>query len=729
MTTTPASRNAGAALFTALVCTFLQPAAAVDRAVASGPESTDRQTQHASVALQYAALPMRFERNAGQSDERVNFLARGNGYIVFLTPDESVMVLDKRGAAATQGRQAKQGIDTAVVRMRLEGANAQPRVEGLDPLPGVTNYFIGNDASKWHTDIVSFSKVRYSEIYSGIDVVYYGNQRNLEYDFIVSPGADPSKIRMTIAGTEHLSVNAAGDLVLAIPGGEMRQQAPVIYQEGVSGKSLVTGSYVVRGDEVGFEIGAYDASRALVIDPVLVYSTYLGGSGLDQANAMAVSTTGFAYVTGVTRSTNFPIEGTPATTFTGVQDIFVTKMSLAGGTLAYSTYIGSPGTDIANDIFVTGAGTAYVTGSTDSIGFPVITPTIASYQGMTDAFLLQLNSAGNAIVFSTYWGGTGFEEGTGVTVDPTDAPYITGNTSAPDFPTQTPFQAALSNGTGMDAFMTKFSVSPGSIVYSTYLGGFGNDQANDIAVRDNGSVLVTGSTTSSNFPTTSASFQPALAGARDGFVTNFTLAGNALDYSSYLGGSGDDEAFGIVLDAPGNAYIAGRTNSTNFPTLAPAQLNNGGNNDAFATKVSASGDTLVYSTYLGGAGEDIGQGIAIDAARNTFVTGSTRSSNFPTVNPSQTNFGGVSDAFVTKLSPAGASIIYSTYLGGMGDDQSLGIGVDATGRAYVGGLTESTNFPTVNPFQSTFAGVRDAFVTKLSEAIIDDHLFADGFER
>lgn len=671
---------------------------------------------------------MRFEPNAGQSDARVQFLARGNGYTVFLTPGESVLVLDKRAAAATQQSPAPSTQKTAVVRMRLEGANALPHAQGLDPLPGVTNYFIGSDASKWHTDIVSFSKVRYTGVYPGIDVVYYGNQRNLEYDFIVSPGADPSRIRLMIDGAKQLSVNNAGELVLKIAGGEMRQQAPVIYQEGAGGKSRVSGSYVVRGDEVGFKIGAYDASRALVIDPVLVYSTYLGGSGLDEATAIAVSTTGFAYVTGVTRSTNFPTQGTPQTTFTGVQDIFVTKMSLAGGTLAYSTYVGSPGTDIANDIFVTGAGNAYVTGSTDAIGFPVITPTIASYQGMTDAFLFQLSSAGNAIVFSTYWGSTGFEEGTGVTVDPTDAPYITGNTSAPDFPTQTPFQAALSGGTGMDAFMTKFSVSPGSIVYSTYLGGFGNDQANDIAVRDNGSVLVTGSTTSSNFPTTSASFQPALAGARDAFVTNFSLAGNALDYSAYLGGSGDDEGFGIVLDAPGNAYVAGRTSSTNFPTLAPAQMSNGGNSDAFVTKVSASGDALVYSTYLGGAGEDVGQGIAIDAARNAFVTGSTRSNNFPTLSPSQATFGGVSDAFVTKLGFAGNSLIYSTYLGGAGDDRGIGIGVDATGRAYVGGLTESLNFPTRNPFQPTFAGVRDAFVTKFSEAVLDDLIFADGFE-
>ena len=265
------------------------------------------------------------------------------------------------------------------------------------------------------------------------------------------------------------------------------------------------------------------------------------------------------------------------------------------------------------------------------------------------------------------------------------------------------------------AVMTEFSVSPGSIVYSTYLGGLGNDQANDITVRDNASVLVTGSTTSANFPTTPSSIQPALAGDRDAFVTNFSLAGNALDYSTYLGGSGDDESFGIAIDGAGNAYVTGRTSSTtNFPTLAPAQLlYGGGTNDAFAAKMCPAGSALIYSTYLGGAGDDQGKGIAINGAGNAYLTGSTRSANFPTLGPFQATLGGVSDAFVTKLSLTGDSVLDSTYLGGSGADEGQGIGVDLVGSAYVAGFTESANFPTMAPFQTAFGGVRDAFVTKL----------------
>jgi hypothetical protein len=680
----------------------------------------------------YGTLPMAFEPNVGQSDERVNFLARGSGYTIFLTSDESVMVFGKRAARPTRGgpsqsddaskadgvAHAQQDTETAVVRTRLEGANARPAVEGLDPLPGITNYFIGNDPSKWHTNIVSFSKVRYNEIYPGIDAVYYGNERNLEYDFVVSPGSDPAAIRLTIEGADRLSVNEAGELVLELPGGEMRQQAPVIYQEGASGRERVGGGYVLRGDEVSFAVAGYDPSRPLVIDPVLVYSTYLGGSGFDQANAVAVGPTGDAYVTGVTSSTNFPTSGPFQVSLAGGQDFFVTKMSLAGSTLAYSTYIGGLGTEKANDIWVDGAGSAFVTGSTDSIDFPIMTPTTAARVGGTDAFLTKLTAAGSSLVYSTYWGSTGFEEGTGVTVDPTNNAYITGNTTAPNFPTMTPFQAALGGGT--DAFMTKFSVAGNSIVYSTYLGSTGEDQANDIAVADDGAVYVTGSTNSATFPTL-VPYQAALGGNRDAFLTHFSLAGNALLYSTYLGGSGDDRAFGITLDAPNNAYLTGRTSSTNFPTLAPFQLlYGGGANDAFAAKIGPSGSALIYSTYLGGAGDDQGQGIAIDGALNAFVTGSTRSANFPTLAPLQASLRGVSDAFVTKLNLTGDSALYSTYLGGSAADEGQGIAVDSTGSAYVAGFTESVNFPTKTPFQAAFGAVRDAFVTKIVEGTNDD---------
>lgn len=695
-----------ASLCAALVCASLQAAGAADA-------SATRQ----QVLGQYANLPMRFEPNVGQSDAAVRFLARGNGYTLFLAQSESVIVLGKPASAA----------QADVVRMRLAGANAASRVEGLEPLPGITNYFLGNDPAQWHTDIVSFAKVRYSEIYAGIDLVYYGSGRDIEYDFVVRPGADPASIRLSFAGAKGLSVNPAGELVLAVAGGELRQKAPVIYQQGPAGPALVAGSYTIAGNQVSFAIGAYDHSRPLVIDPVLVYSTYLGGSSSDQATSIHVGPTGDAYVAGITSSTNFPIQGTPASTNGGSQDLFVTKMSLAGDSLTYSTYIGGVGTEVANDIAVSGAGTVYITGSTTSINYPVVTPTIAAQVGGTDAFLTKLTSAGNAIVYSTYWGSTGFEEGTAVTVDPADNAYIAGNTSAPNFPTQTPFQAALAGG--MDGFMTKFSVAGNSVVYSTYLGGAGDDRVFDMAVADDAAVFVVGSSTSANFPTTSASVQPALGGGRDGFLTHFSLAGNALLYSTFIGGSGTDEVFGMIIDAPMNAYLTGRTTSPNFPRMTPAQLMYGGGaNDAFVTKVNPPGTALVYSTYLGGAGDDQGQGIAIDGARNAFVTGSTTSANFPLQAPLQASLSGPSDAFVSKLNLAGTALIYSTYLGGATADEGFGIGVDLVGSAYVAGFTESDNFPRVNAFQAAFGGVRDAFVSKLAETNDADFIFANGFE-
>ena len=692
---------------------------------ASLPSQARSGSTESNAAAQYAALPIRFETNVGQSDASVKFLARGKGYTMFLTANESVIVLAQRQAKALDT--APQA-DAEIVRMGFVGAAVKPSMVGLQPLPGISNYFIGSDPDQWHTDIISFAKVRYSQLYPGIDLVYYGNANEIEYDFIVQPGFDPAAIRLNFEGAKSLTVNPAGELVIAVAEGELRQKAPVIYQQGTNGKTLVVGGYVVRGSQVSFELGSYDHARALVIDPVLVYSTYLGGSGLDQATSLVVGPTGDAYVAGMTSSTNFPIQGTPSSTNGGGQDLCVTKMSLSGNALSYSTYIGGVGTEVANDIAVSGAGTVYITGSTTSINYPVVTPTIAAQVGGTDAFLTKLTSAGNAIVFSTYWGSTGFEEGTAVAVDPADNAYIAGNTSAPNFPTQTPFQAALAGD--MDGFMTKFSVAGNSIVYSTYLGGAGDDRVYDMAVADDAAVFVVGSSTSANFPTTSGSVQPALAGGRDGFLTHFSLAGNALLYSTFIGGSGTDEVFGMSIDAPMNAYLTGRTTSTNFPTLTPLQASNGGGaNDAFVAKINPPGVAIVYSTYLGGAGDDQGQGIAIDLARNTFVTGSTTSPNFPTrAQPVQAALSGPSDAFVSKLNLAGSALIYSTYLGGVSADEGFGIGVDLVGSAYVAGFTESNNFALINPFQAAFGGVRDAFVSKLADNNEADFIFANGFE-
>ncbi len=681
----------------------------------------------AAASARHASLPLRFEPNVGQIDPSVDFMARGNGYTMFLTPKESVLVFGAPAHSASDAVSKTAAKTPAVLRMQFSGANPAPELTGVDALPGITNYFIGSDPEKWRTDIVAFAKVRYAEIYPGIDLVYYGNARNVEYDFVLAAGADAGQIRMKIVGAERMAVNADGELVLGVAGGELRQPAPLIYQQGTTGKTLVSGSYVLHGKEVGFALGAYDRTRALVIDPVLIYSTYLGGSGFDQVNSIHVGPTGDAYVTGVTSSANFPLQGTPSSAYGGSQDLFVTKLRLAGSGLTYSTYIGGIGDDIGNDIVVSGAGTAYVTGSTTSINYPVVTPTIAAQVGGTDAFLTKLTAAGNGIVYSTYWGSTGFEEGTAVTVDPADNAYISGNTSAPNFPTQTAFQAALAGG--MDAFMTKFSVAGNSIVYSTYLGGAQDDRATDMRVADDAAVFVIGSTTSANFPIKSPALQGSLGGGRDAFLTHFSLAGNALLYSTFIGGASDDEALGMTIDAPMNAYVTGRTASVNFPTQVPMQGSHGGGaTDAFAIKINPPGSAIVFSTFLGGLGDDSGHSVALDTTRNVFLTGSTTSGNFPLLLAFQNSLGGATDAFVTKLALSGSALIYSTYLGGISADAGHGIGVDLVGNAYVAGYTESINFPTTAAFQSAFGAVRDGFVSKIAETNDLDLIFADGFE-
>jgi uncharacterized repeat protein (TIGR01451 family) len=617
------------------------------------------------VMTSYGKLPLSFERNQGQTDGRVKFLSRGSGYTLYLTAKEAVLALQKTPSKG-ENQNAKirnAGLATdqlprtsTVLRMRLEGANSAPKVRGLEQLPGKSNYFIGNDPTKWHTHVPNYARVQYEGIYPGVDLVYYGHQRQLEYDFVVAPGANPKSIRLAFEGAGQMKVGTEGDLVLSGEGGELRFQKPVVYQltggrdrtqtsEGV--RTFIDGRYLLEGkSQVSFYLAAYDRSKPLVIDPVLSYSTYLGGSGDDWAFGIALDLAGNAYVTGFTNSTNFPTKGAFQGANAGGYDAFVTKLSPTGSALVYSTYLGGGGAD--------------------------------------QAYGIALDSAGNA--------------------------YVTGLTNSTNFPTKNAFQGA--NAGGGDVFVTKLGPTGSALVYSTYLGGSGADYGYGIALDSARNAYVTGLTSSTNFPTKN-SFQGANAGNSDAFVTKLSPTGSALVYSTYLGGSDNDQASGITLDSAGNAYVTGRTYSTNFPTKNPFQGANAGGYDAFVTKLSPIGSTLVYSTYLGGSGDDEATGIALDSARNAYVTGRTVSTNFPTQNPFQAANAGGTDAFVTKLAPIGSALVYSTYLGGNGDDLPYGIALDLAGNAYVTGLTNSTNFPTHIPFQGANAGRYDAFVSKI----------------
>jgi hypothetical protein len=650
----------------------------------------------------YGKLPIRFEANRGQTGPQVDFLARGSGYTLYLTATEAVLVM-------RQG----QGNRPGVLRMKLIGANPAPQVAGLEQLPGTAHYFIGNDPRAWRTSVPTFARVEYRDVYPGVSLVYYGSQGQLEYDFVVAPGADPEAIRLSFAGTDRLEIDARGDLVIHTAAGVIRQHKPVLYQEVNGVRREVSGGYLLKDrDQIAFQVAAYDASRPLVIDPVLTYSTFLGGGFWEEGKAIAVDGSGNAYVTGLSESLDFPAPGGTPLTPNGPTDAFVAKFD-ASGALVYSAFLGGNSEDTGLGIAVDRSGNVYVTGFTHSTNFPTLSGFQSGSGGLTDAFVMKLDVTGRP-VYSSYLGGSGFDEGRAIAVDASGNAYVTGVTFSP-FPTLNPFQAVF--GGGSDAFVAKVDAGGSALVFSTYLGGSGSESGHGIAVDVSGNAYVTGQTSSANFPTANA-FQSASGGTGDAFVTKLSPAG-VLAYSTYLGGSSGDEGLGIAVDGSGNAHVTGGTGSINFPNVNALQAASGGGADGFVTKFNASGSTLLYSTYLGGDGLDKGIAIAVDGSGNAYVTGQTDSSNFPKVDPpaaaSGTGVGG--DAFVTKLNPAGSALVYSTYLGGGSMDAGTGIAVDGAGHAYVVGDTTSFDFPTVNPSQPELGGEgdfgTDAFVAMI----------------
>jgi hypothetical protein len=709
----------------------------------------------AAVKAVAAHWPLSFEENTGQvrgpEGREVRYLARGSGYALFLTSREAVLELRQ-----SAGRTAP-----AVVRMRLSGSRAPARLAGREPLPGKSNYFLGNDPFAWRTGVPQYGRVAAVGVYPGIDLVYHGNQGRLEYDFDVAPHADPDKIRLRLDGARGLRVDAAGDLRVKVAGGEMCFRRPVAYQMAGGAERPVASRYLLKGkQEVTFQIAHYDPSQALVIDPVLSYSTYLGGSNIDFANAIAIAPDGTAFIAGGTFSSDFPTAhalqpnaGGPADF---PQDAFVSKISADGSTLLYSTYLGGKNQDVANAIAVDSAGEAFVAGTTLSPDFPV-TPGAwdtlcggdgkcgASYnlQGyiISNGFVAKLNVEGSGLVYSSYLGGYENDECLGIAVDGNGNAYVTGQTSAeavinvipppvvppPTFPIINAYQSTLGGVT--DAFVTRFSATGSGLIYSSYLGGSGQDVGLAIAADSSGDAYITGLTYSTNFPTSASPLQGTNKGAGDAFLAevNTNLSGTAsLLYSTYIGGTGLDQGNGIALDAAGNIYVTGVTTSRaatlGFTQPAGAYqpdctLDTLGvcEGDVFVIKVKPASTPPLYFTYLGGSHADSGAGIAIDPLGDAYITGSTNSPDFPIAGAVfQPDYGGGNaDAFVTELNPAGSALVYSTFLGGSNTDTGAGIAVDINGDAFVAGQTCSLDFPLSAPLQPTPGGNCDAFVSKI----------------
>ncbi len=905
----------------------------------------------AKLSQAYGKLPLAFEANRGQSDGRVQFLARGNGYALFLTGQETVLKLRPHEAESQSSK-------SAVIRMKLPGAKTSPKIVGLHPLPGKSNYFLGNDPNRWQTGVESFAQVKYEAVYPGVDLIWYGNQRQLEYDFVVAPGARTETIKIVFEGAQKLKLAEDGSLILRAEGRKARMLKPLAWQEIDGQRREVPCDYRLKGNQVRFQLGKYDVSHPLVIDPVLVYSTFIGGAGFDEAYGVAVDGQGNAYLAGITDSADFPSNSPIQPTKGAVSEAFVMKLNPAGNAVVYAAWLGGGSSDAANKIAVDGSGEVVITGTTSSTDFPLKNALQPMRAGGVEAFVARLNASGSELVYSTLLGGSGNEAAGSVAIDASGNVYVSGNTDSWDFPLMNPLQAAKQGsafysssdaggnwtgaGNGLTASQTSdLAIDPTSpaIIYAatergvykttnsgaswTRVGSSSlalptsrlvidpvtpatiyaiagnrfwkstdggenwtaivNTLVNSVAidpvtsttlyvgtgsgltkstnggmtfspisippVGGGGSVIpsalaidpqspmtvyagtnrgmyktVNGGTawtfagnglptftspmflsiaiSRSNpstifamlrdgfFKTTDGgnSWNPvtipltplqyrtlavdpsnpnivyvgtqglgiykstdggltwnqinnglngsivmsvqivtnspmtiyaATNSATDGFVAKINPAGSALVYSTYLGGGDSDFAASVAVDATGNAYVGGTTQSKNFPTANAYQSALKGVSDAFVAKLNPAGSALLWSTYLGGDVTETCLGLAINSAGNVFITGTTASTNFPTVNAAQSNNSGFNDAYVTRFSADGQSLEYSTYLGGSMIEFAQGIAVDAASNAYVTGLTTSSDFPVANAAQPTpdpgqTPGVADAFITKLS---------------
>lgn len=684
-----------------------------DSRIPRGADATRR-------VLRSASPPLSFEVNRGQADPEVDFLSRGHGYSLLLSSGGLRLSLAPQGVARNVA-------GNSVLRMTLVAANPRPRTTRHEEMPEKVNYLLGNDPARWHTNIPTYAKVGYESVYPGVDLIYYGHREQLEYDFVVAPGRDPKVIALEFEGTTEL--DAAGSLVVRTASGATVQlHKPFVYQETGDARREVGGAYaLLGGGRVGFDVGRYDPSRPLVIDPVVSYSTYLGGTGGEAGRAIAVDKAGNAYVTGETTSTDLPGVGSLRRVSGGGTDVFIAKLSADGSRLLYTTYLGGSGADVGYSLTLDASGNIYVTGDTRSTDFPLVKPVQATLGGSADVFVAKLTGDGSQLLYSTYLGGTAGERGLGIAVDASGSACVTGYTQSVDFPTVNALQKAFAGGNA-DAFVLKLNPAGSALTYSTYLGG-GNDRPDigtGIAADAAGNAYVTGFTNSVEFPTRNP-LQP-FVGPTDVFVTKLD-PGGALVYSTHLGGKADDEAMAIAVDSSGSAYVTGHTESLDFPTTKGAfrtscvavavtipigNICSGG--DAFISKLSADGSSLLYSTYVNGKQFEVGRGIAVDGNGNAYVTGITSSVDFPVASPLQKVYGGGDfDGFLVKVNPAGSALTYATYLGGGDTEAGYGVAVDAAGNVFITGSTGSRNFPLKRPLSSALRGSSDAFILKIEQ--------------
>ena len=677
-----------------------------------------------TVLPSWAESPIRFERNQGQFDASVEFMARTGGYALALNPTRAILGL--RRTAKEIDQPAASTSRTTVLQMKLVGGNRQAHLEGVNELPGKASYLLGNDSSSWRTSVSSYAKVRSREVYPHIDLLYYGTQRQVEYDFVVAPGGEPKNIMLDFEGADRVWIDSQGDLVLSVQEDEIRQTKPYVYQEIDGSRIAVSAIYRSLGENrVGFQVASYDPNRALVIDPVLSYSSYLGGSDWDLALGVTVDKSGNTYLVGETFSTDFMTQAALQGSKAGPDDstdAFVAKLNKAGDQIIYSTYLGGSGFDTGVGVAVDGSGNAHVTGFTSSNDFPMANAFQSTYGGgATDVFVSKLNSSGDSLLYSTYLGGSGGDQtslvfGSAIAVNQSGEAYVTGFTDSDDLPVTNGAFQTVRNGE-FDGFVARFRSAGDQIRFCTYLGGSDWDIANSIALDSKDRPFITGVTASDDFPTKKAVQGSFGGGIFDAFVTRLSTNGKKLQFSTFLGGKDWDEGTGIVADDSG-VYITGGTASTDFPvTKAVFQdTNAGGDFDSFVTKLKPNGKKFVYSTYLGGSGYDETTGIGVDDDNTVYLSGVTDSADFPTLDPIQGVFGGGDlDGFISVLHNSGQALTHSTYLGGSQTDGVVNVAVVSPGIVSATGITASGDFPIQNAFQGALSGFFDAFVLRVEQ--------------
>lgn len=686
-------------------------------------------SEQVALVSPYGRLPLGFEANTGQLDEKVKYFSRASGFQLYLTDSEAVLALQsapsmKAEALSPGFRLGSRGLNQrkgASLALGFQGASKDPRIVGSDPLPGKVNYFIGSDKARWHTDVPTYRRVRYQNIYEGIDLDFYGKQGGqLEYDFILRPGAEPSSIVLAFKGADRIRIGESGELVIEVGGLQVIQRKPVIHQEVKGVRKAIPGAYtLLREQRVGFAVGPYSRDEVLVIDPVLEYATYLGGSGDERAEDVTVDASGNAYVTGFTFSSDFPVTlGAYSPTLNGVYDVFVTKLNSSGSAVLWSTYIGGSSGEGGNGIVLDALGNVCLTGATGSADFPVTPGAFdTSYNGhQFDAYVLKLAASGSTLIYSTFLGGSGFDIGVEVALDSAGNPNVCGVTHSSDFPASPTAFDPTYNGNG-DGFVTKLNNSGSALLYSTFLGGTDLEQAHSVVLDGATDAYVTGLTRSIDFPTTPAAFDITHNGDYDAFVTKLNATGSfPLVYSTFIGGANHDEPTDIAIDTQANAYITGVTLSADYPTTPGAYDTTLQQQEVIVTKLNASGSTLIYSTLIGNAFSDIGYGIAVDGAGNAYLCGTAA----PTYPVTPDAFDPVcqdsNDGFFTKLNSTGSQLLYSTFIGGDKTDLAFALAIDAQNSAYVVGMTQSLNFPvTAGSYDIIFnGGVADGFVAKIS---------------